>query len=157
MLKPNPQYDGVWSGAFGMWLGHEDGALTNGSVPSYKRLQGAPLPLLPSEDTVRRQSPRTSSRLSPDGLWVPSSWTSHLLRLRHKFLLFIYATQSMVFCYEIPNRLMTLHVHNDWNAQVSNQFGSLIHRNLRKKDVVTKLRRVQSSFALGKTERSMTF
>lgn len=55
MLKPNPQWYGIWKGPFGRWLSYKDGDFMNSGI-LLKRPQNAPLSLLPCEDTTKRWS-----------------------------------------------------------------------------------------------------
>lgn len=73
MLKPNPQYVGIWKQGFGRWLGHKGGALMNEIRAPYK---GDPrdLAALPCEDTMRRQLSMNLHQKTK--LPVPYSWTS---------------------------------------------------------------------------------
>ena len=59
--NPNPQGDGIGSGALGRWLGHEGRALVNGISALIKEVRA----LLPYED-IRSQQSTTQRGLSPE-------------------------------------------------------------------------------------------
>ena len=65
---------------WGLWevIGHEGGALMDEISILIKRLQRAPLPLPPCEDTVRRQLSKDQEVGPHQTPNLPGSWTSCL-------------------------------------------------------------------------------
>ena len=97
ILSPNVMISG--GGAFGRWLGHEGGALMNGTSALIKRPQRAPLPLLLGESTARRPLWTRNRVLTR----TQSCWDPNLPRIvRNKFL-FLWATLSTINCYSRSN------------------------------------------------------
>ena len=78
ILKPNAPCVGVRSGAFGRCLGHKGGALVNGLQAFIKeRVQRAPSPFPPREDTVKtlnqEECPHQTLNMLTTSPWTPQT------------------------------------------------------------------------------------
>ena len=64
MLKPNPQYDGVWRWGLWRWWGHKCAVCMNGTSALMKKAVERSFSLPPAEDAARRR-PSVSQEVSP--------------------------------------------------------------------------------------------
>lgn len=94
---------GRW-GPFVRRLGHEGGGLTSGINALRKEALEASLASSVMWDYNEKTAVEVGSHHRPN-LLIPWTWTSQLLQLWKINCCYLWAAQSMVFCYSTPNRL----------------------------------------------------